>query len=227
MWIVFLINSIVGCLFFVVSATIAGIFHCATLNLLGNINELFFIPVLIISLSIFYLVFLCLAIIYCRIVTALLKKNVGTFPNNSTVQLLRVTADVLTSHLATPLYPSMPFLIPFMGAKVGNNLIFTGKIFNADLFEAGNNVLIGEDAFLSGHIQHENRMILGKIKIGNDVSVGVRSFIMPDVEIGDRSIIAAYAVVKQGTGIPPGEIWGGIPARKIGESNIQAVKGAT
>jgi len=50
---------------------------------------------------------------------------------------------------------------------------------------------------------------------------------MPDVEIGDRSIIAAYAVVTMGTRIPPDEIWGGIPARKIGESNMQAVKGGT
>jgi len=121
----------------------------------------------------------------------------------------------------------MPFLIPFMGAKVGKNLIFTGKIFNADLFEAGNNVLIGEDAFLSGHIQHKSKFILGKIIIGNDVTIGARSFIMPDVEIGDRSIIAAHAVVTLGTRIPPDEIWGGIPARKIGESNTQVVKGGT
>lgn len=227
MWIVFLINSVIGCLLFSLSALASSFFFSTILSLFGGIHDLFFLPVLIISLLMFYLLFLFLSIIYCRIVTSLLKRNVGIFPNSSTVQLLRVTADVLTSHLATSLYPSMPFLIPFMGAKVGKNLIFTGKIFNADLFEAGNNVLIGEDAFLSGHIQHKSKFILGKIIIGNDVTIGARSFIMPDVEIGDRSIIAAHAVVTLGTRIPPDEIWGGIPARKIGESNTQVVKGGT
>lgn len=35
-------------------------------------------------------------------------------------------------------------------------------------------------------------------------------------EIGDGAILAANAVLKKGTIIGPGEIWGGVPAKKIG-----------
>jgi acetyltransferase-like isoleucine patch superfamily enzyme len=51
---------------------------------------------------------------------------------------------------------------------------------------------------------------------------GARSFIWPDVKIGHGAKIAAYSVVARGTVIPPGEVWGGIPARKLkGASEAQ------
>lgn len=103
-----------------------------------------------------------------------------------------------------------------MGAVYGKKISFSGKIFNADLLNAGNNLLVGEGAFICGHLQQADKFILGKIEIGNDVTLGVRSFIMPNVTIGDGSIIAAYSVVTMGTTIPDNEIWGGIPAKKIG-----------
>jgi carbonic anhydrase/acetyltransferase-like protein (isoleucine patch superfamily) len=38
---------------------------------------------------------------------------------------------------------------------------------------------------------------------------------MDHCEIGSNSIIAAGAVVTQGTVVPPGSVFGGIPAKKI------------
>jgi hypothetical protein len=225
MWIIFLVNTLVGFLIFIISAIVAGFLFNLTIGLWSNFQAIFFIPCLLVSLIMFYLLLLCLAIFYCRVFTYLLKQKTGTFPNNSPVQLLRITGDVLTSYLAAPLYPSMPFLIPLMGAVVGKNLAFSGKVFNADLLELGNNVLIGEDAFLTGHLQHANKFILGKIQIGSDVTIGMRSLILPDVEIGDRVIIASHAVVKIGTKIPPDEIWGGVPAKKIGERKTEFSEG--
>jgi carbonic anhydrase/acetyltransferase-like protein (isoleucine patch superfamily) len=35
------------------------------------------------------------------------------------------------------------------------------------------------------------------------------------VEIGENSVVASGAVVLMGTRIPPNELWGGTPARKI------------
>lgn len=53
----------------------------------------------------------------------------------------------------------------------------------------------------------------GKITLGNDCFIGARSIIMPGVSIGDRSIVAAGAVVTKT--IPTGEVWGGGPAKFI------------
>ncbi|WP_320041060.1 DapH/DapD/GlmU-related protein [uncultured Desulfobacter sp.] len=157
-----------------------------------------------------------MAITCCRIITFFIPNKTGTFKNTSKIQILRITTDVLTSNLCRPFFSSMPFLLSFMGAVCGKNLSFSGKIFNADLLYAGDNLLVGDGAFICGHLQQSNKFILGKIKIGNNVTLGVRSFIMPNVTIGDNSIIAAYSVVTMGTKIPNNEIWGGIPAKKIG-----------
>lgn len=53
----------------------------------------------------------------------------------------------------------------------------------------------------------------GKIEIGNDCFIGARSIILPNVKIGDKSVVAAGAVVTKS--IPDGEVWGGVPAHFI------------
>jgi acetyltransferase-like isoleucine patch superfamily enzyme len=51
------------------------------------------------------------------------------------------------------------------------------------------------------------------VTIGDDVWVGALSVLVPGVEIGDGALIAAGSVVTGKVGA--GEIWGGVPARKI------------
>lgn len=53
------------------------------------------------------------------------------------------------------------------------------------------------------------------ITIGRDVWLGSNVVVLKGVEIGDGAIVAAGAVVSKN--VPSGEIWGGVPARKIGE----------
>lgn len=52
------------------------------------------------------------------------------------------------------------------------------------------------------------------ISIGCDVWIGCHVVVLPGVNIGDGAVIGAGAVVTKG--IPAGEKWAGVPARKIG-----------
>ena len=52
------------------------------------------------------------------------------------------------------------------------------------------------------------------IEIGDDVWLGAQVVVLPGVTIGDGSVIAAGAVVNKS--VPTYEIWGGVPARKLG-----------
>ena len=67
----------------------------------------------------------------------------------------------------------------------------------------GNNVSIGHNAIVHG------------CTIQDKVLIGMGAIIMDNAEIGSNSIIAAGAVVLEGTKIEGGTIYGSIPARKI------------
>jgi acetyltransferase-like isoleucine patch superfamily enzyme len=54
----------------------------------------------------------------------------------------------------------------------------------------------------------------GEISIGSDCWIGVNAVILKSVSIGNGAVIGAGAVVNKS--VPPGEIWAGVPARRIG-----------
>ena len=60
------------------------------------------------------------------------------------------------------------------------------------------------------------------IDIGSNVWVGAGCVILPGAVIGDDAVIAAGSVVR-GT-VPAGEIWGGVPARKIRTIDVATVE---
>lgn len=52
-----------------------------------------------------------------------------------------------------------------------------------------------------------------EIIIGEDVWIGANAVVLKGVNIGDGAVVAAGSVVTKS--IPPYEIWGGVPAKKI------------
>ena len=107
-------------------------------------------------------------------------------------------------------------IFSLLGAKIGKNVMIGGKILEPALVEVDDYTILGEDSLITAHAKSGHKVELGKIKIGREVTIGVKAVILPGVTIGDYSIVAAGAVVTKDTRIPPNEIWGGIPARRIG-----------
>ena len=62
--------------------------------------------------------------------------------------------------------------------------------------------------------------------LGKRVTVGLMAVIFPGCRIGDDAVIAAGAILAKGTVVPPGEVWGGVPAAKIGERRKKGEKSA-
>ena len=67
----------------------------------------------------------------------------------------------------------------------------------------GNNVSIGHNALVHGCTVEDN------------VLIGMGSIVMDDCYIESGSIIAAGAVLLEGTRVGKGEIWAGVPAKKV------------
>ncbi len=77
----------------------------------------------------------------------------------------------------------------------------------------GNRVSIGHHAIVHGCTLQDN------------VLIGMGAIIMDHAVIGSNAIIAAGAVVLEGTSVPPGTIFAGIPARKVKDISPELISG--
>lgn len=77
----------------------------------------------------------------------------------------------------------------------------------------GDNVSIGHNAIVHG------------CTVSNNVLIGMGAIVMDNVEIGENSIIAAGAVVLEGTQVPAGTIFAGVPAKKVKDISAELLKG--
>jgi acetyltransferase-like isoleucine patch superfamily enzyme len=114
------------------------------------------------------------------------------------------------------------FFSRMLGAKIGSGLIsIAGPIFDPYLITLGKNSMLGQDTILQPSIYDGHRLVLGSIRVGEGSIIGARSVVMSNVEIGKNALVKAMSLVTEGTRIGDYEIWGGIPARKMGDSPIQ------
>ncbi|SHK76207.1 acyltransferase [Desulforamulus aeronauticus] len=94
-----------------------------------------------------------------------------------------------------------------------------------ELIKMGNNVVVASDvSFITHDVIHYVlkhvapneffRLQLGPIQIGNNVFIGSKSIILPNVKIGSNVIIGGGSIVS--CDIPDGRIVAGVPAKEIG-----------
>ena len=89
------------------------------------------------------------------------------------------------------------------------------------LITIGDHVLIATGVHLITHDggtfvfidEYPKTNVLGPIRIGNNVYIGMNAIILPDVVVADNVIIAAGAVVTKN--LESGWVYGGVPAKKI------------
>ena len=77
----------------------------------------------------------------------------------------------------------------------------------------GNNVSVGHNAIVHG------------CPIKDNVLIGMGAIVMDDCLVESNAIVAAGAVVTQGTHIKAGELWAGVPAKKIKDVSQELIEG--
>lgn len=95
--------------------------------------------------------------------------------------------------------------------KLGKNFdIGTFTYINSHFgVEIADNVQIGSHCSIYSHSTIDSKK--GSVSLKKNCKIGTHSTIMPNVTIGENSIVAAYSFVTKS--IPDNEIWAGIPAK--------------
>jgi len=175
-----------------------------------------------------------------KIIRSVFPAKEGIFPISGTSRdgyLYKLESFICITHLS--LFYTNALISPMLrksfykilGARMGNGFIpIGGRLGNPlDLITLEEGVVIGEEALLLPHAQSSSpsspMVVLGKIRIGKGAVVGAKSVLMPGVTIGEAAVVNAMSLVPMNTKIGPYEIWGGNPAKKIGE--IKKLEGLT
>ena len=118
-----------------------------------------------------------------------------------------------------------PLVAKMFGARIGHDIALGGHLVDPELITIGDEAIIGQDSVITAHAITSGAIILAEVLIGNRATVGVNVVIMPGVVVGEGAVVAAGAVVAPNTQIPAGELWGGIPAKKIKDIESSDIRG--
>lgn len=113
-----------------------------------------------------------------------------------------------------------------MGVKIGENVrLISFPDFGSEpyLISIGNHVTVTSNVSFITHDgatycfreqeRYKEVIRFGRITIHDNCFIGLRSVIMPGVQIGPNSVVGACSLVTKD--IPPNEVWGGVPAKRI------------
>jgi acetyltransferase-like isoleucine patch superfamily enzyme len=87
--------------------------------------------------------------------------------------------------------------------RIGNDCVFSTC------------ALIGHDASVAvlSRAFGKKYDAVGKVDIRDNCFIGYGAIVLPGVTVGPDSIVAAGALVNRD--VPPGEVWGGVPAKRL------------
>ena len=129
----------------------------------------------------------------------------------ASIHLVRVIAGTLFR--GTPLWTSH---LRLSGARLGKRVYVNSlSISDYNLIECGDDVVIGGAVHLSGHTVESGIVKTARVRLGNNVTIGLGSVIEIGVEIGSDSQVGALSFVPKYTKLKGGVVYAGTPAMPI------------
>jgi non-ribosomal peptide synthetase-like protein len=110
--------------------------------------------------------------------------------------------------------PWLPIMLRLLGVKTGKRVwMNTTDITEHDMVHIGDDTALNEDCGPQTHLFEDRVMKVGPVKIGKKCSIGARSIILYDSEIGDNVNIEPLSLVMKGENLQSNSNWGGSPVK--------------
>ena len=125
---------------------------------------------------------------------------------------------VFCPYIRTSLFPiSISKLIAqLLGAKIGHASFSSGIMYDHFAVRIGKNTMCGQSSIIYAHAMEGRTYSISPITIGSNVTIGANAIVMSGTIIEDGCILAAGSVLTKNKHMRKDEIWGGVPAKKIG-----------
>ncbi|MEG1766977.1 MAG: amino acid adenylation domain-containing protein [Comamonas sp.] len=110
--------------------------------------------------------------------------------------------------------PMLPSMLRLMGVKIGRDVYMnTTDITEFDCVEIGERSELNAWSGPQTHLFEDRVMKIGRIQIGERVTLGIRSTVLYDTVIGDGVLLGPLTLVMKGEKLPPDSAWHGSPAQ--------------
>lgn len=110
--------------------------------------------------------------------------------------------------------PWLPIILRLFGVKTGKRVWMNATdVTEYDMVEIGDDTALNEDCGPQTHLFEDRVMKVGPVKIGKRCSIGARTIILYDSEIGDNVNVDALSLVMKGENLQSNSEWGGSPVR--------------
>jgi len=110
--------------------------------------------------------------------------------------------------------PMLPVMLRMLGVKVGRDVYMdTTDITEYDCVEIGDRSELNAWSGPQTHLFEDRVMKIGRIRIGDRVTIGIRSTVLYDTTIGDGVLLGPLTLVMKGEKLPPESGWTGSPAQ--------------
>ncbi|MHA1274419.1 MAG: acyltransferase [Promethearchaeota archaeon] len=197
-------------------------------QLIGGFSLIFFVffPVILFFGIIIYIISAIITSkIFLVIVNIIHKPREGVFLRDKSDKdycywSLRAVIRKWPTWLARQIY--LPFLeilaLKILGTKTsGTSALHEGWV-DCEFIKLGKNVRLGQGSLIMSNLIVQDKLIIKRVEIGDNVVIGAHSVICPGTKIGDNTIIDAISMTSVNQYLEANSIYSGIPVKKVGEN---------
>ena len=110
--------------------------------------------------------------------------------------------------------PWLPVAFRMLGVRIGRRVwLNTLDVTEYDMVTIGDDTALNDDCGPQTHLFEDRIMKVGRVSMGDRSSIGARSIILYDSEVGDDTRLTALSLVMKGEVLAKGTNWEGSPVR--------------
>ena len=112
--------------------------------------------------------------------------------------------------------PFLPWGMRLFGAKIGTGVFMdTTDITEFDCVTVGDWCAVNAGSALQTHLYEDRVMKVGRVNLGQGITVGGNATVLYDTSVGDYARIGPLTIVMKGESIPAHSSWHGAPAQTV------------